>query len=265
MKIYREKLYLTLVQENNVNVEHPQVLYKYRDWDNPKHRDVLNYCTLFLASPREFEDKKDCNVPEKYPTRQKEIFDYFFRDSKKNHPIWSRTEHRRFAKYWRKNSSMANPNELKQILKESKEEFYNRIGILSMTTNYNNDEMWKKYANENKGFCVGFDTNILFQYVGGGGHVYYEDMLPVIDFVKDDYVEQYLKNTFFKEQKWAFEQEYRLHKRWQQTATIEQRSLKLPKECIVVIILGKYMTENNKEEIKGIAKENYPNAKIIEL
>ena len=52
---------------------------------------------------------------------------------------------------------------------------------------------------------------------------------------------------------------------WPQTATIEQRSLKLPKECIVVIILGKNMTEHNKEEIKKIAKENYPNEKLIEL
>ena len=194
-----------------------------------------------------------------------ELYRLFMVKSKEEHPTWHKEAHRNFASYWCIHSTLAHPHELKQLKKELNEKFNNRLGILSMTTNYNNNEMWKKYANENKGFCVGFDTNILFQYVGGGGHVYYEDMLPVIDFVKDDYVEQYLKNTFFKEQKWAFEQEYRLHKRWQQTATIEQRSLKLPKECIVVIILGKYMTENNKEEIKGIAKENYPNAKIIEL
>ena len=259
------KLYLNMMQKNNVNLEDPQVLYKYRDWDNPKHRDVLKYCTLFLASPRDFEDEKDCNVPEKYPTRRMELYRLFMVKSKEEHPTWHKEAHRNFASYWCIHSTLAHPHELKQLKKELNEKFNNRLGILSMTTNYNNNEMWKKYANENKGFCVGFDTNILFQYVGGGGHVYYEDMLPVIDFVKDDYVEQYLKNTFFKEQKWAFEQEYRLHKRWQQTATIEQRSLKLPKECIVVIILGKYMTENNKEEIKGIAKENYPNAKIIEL
>ena len=30
MEIYWEQLYLTVVQKNNVNVEHPQVLYKYR-------------------------------------------------------------------------------------------------------------------------------------------------------------------------------------------------------------------------------------------
>lgn len=68
-----------MVQKKNVKSEVPQVLYKYRDWDNPEHKKVLTDCTLYLASPRDFEDKKDCNVPEKYPSRQKEIFDYFFR------------------------------------------------------------------------------------------------------------------------------------------------------------------------------------------
>lgn len=265
MEIYWEQLYLTVVQKNNVNVEHPQVLYKYRDWDNPLHKKVLTDCTLYLASPRDFDDKKDCNVPEKYPSQQKEIFNYYIRDSKIIHPTWSRTEHRRYAKYWCKHSSMAHPHELKQIVKENKEKFNNRLGILSMTPNYQNEEMWMEYANGGKGFCVGYDTSILFNYVGGGGFVKYVDELPVIDIARDDYDVQHVKNTYFKEQSCAFEQEYRLHKMWPQTATIEQRSLKLPKECIVVIILGKNMTEHNKEEIKKIAKENYPNAKLIEL
>ena len=259
------KLYLNMMQKNNVNLEDPQVLYKYRDWDNPKHRDVLKYCTLFLASPRDFEDEKDCNVPEKYPTRRMELYRLFMVKSKEEHPTWHKEAHRNFASYWCIHSTLAHPHELKQLKKELNEKFNNRLGILSMTTNYNNDEMWKKYANENKGFCVGYDTSILFNYVGGGGFVQYVEELPVIDFARDDDDTKRDKCLYYKEQSCVFEQEYRLHKMWPQTATIEQRSLKLPKECIVVIILGKHMTEHNKEEIKRIAKENYPNAKLIEL
>lgn len=265
MKIYREQMYLTVVQKNDVNVEHPQVLYKYRDWDNPEHKKVLTDCTLYLASPRDFEDKKDCNVPEKYPSRRMELYRLFMVKSKEEHPTWHKEAHRNFASFWCIHSPLAHPHELKQLKKELDEEFNNQYGVLCMTTNCQNDEMWEKYANGGKGFCVGYDSRILFNYVGGGGFVKYVEKLPVIDFARDDYDVQYVKQTFFKEQKWAFEQEYRLHKMWNHNATIEQRKLYLPKECIVEIILGKKMLENNKEKIKETAGENYPKAKIIEL
>ena len=153
---------------------------------------------------------------------------------------------------------------MKSILKSINEDFNNRFGVLSMTANSANDEMWKKYANDHKGFCVGYNTNTLFKYVGGGGPVQYADELPTIDFAKDNYEIKHVKNIFYKEKKWAFEDEYRLHSMWPQPPTVEQRNIKLTDECIVEIILGKSMSKESKDEIKKIAKEKYPNAKIIE-
>lgn len=246
-----------------MNFEYPKILYKYRDWENTYHKNVLTNSTLYIASPRSFEDIKDCNVPERFPKKQK-LYSFFLEKSRIDHPTWTRMAHRRFATYWSTHSPLANPQRLQTLLEKFNNEFNNRFGVLSMTTNAQNDVMWNKYANEYRGFCVGYDTEMLFKYVGGGGPVQYVDDLPTIDFVKDDFTTKHVKNIFYKERKWEFEQEYRLHKMWPQEASTEQRNIIIPESCIVEIILGKLMPPKSKDEIKKIAKNKYPKAKIIE-
>lgn len=124
--------------------------------------------------------------------------------------------------------------------------------------------MWCKYANNHQGICIGFDTSLLFKYVGGGGKVQYVKELPPIDFAKDDFKSKHTKNIFYKEEKWSFEKEYRLHKMWNHNVTNDERNIELPNNCIVKIILGKNMTLHMKDEIKKLAKTKYPNAEIIE-
>jgi hypothetical protein len=66
---------------------------------------------------------------------------------------------------------------------EKNDEFNKRFGVLSLTTQCNNDSMWQKYADMHKGFCVGFDTNRLFASIKGGcGAVRYFETLPAIVF-----------------------------------------------------------------------------------
>lgn len=75
-----------------------------------------------------------------------------------------------------------------------------------MTADCNNDEMWRKYANNYQGICVGFDTDLLLECVGGDGEVEYVEKLPIIDFAKDDFKLKHIKlkhikNIFYKEEK----------------------------------------------------------------
>ena len=73
-----------------------------------------------------------------------------------------------------------------------------------------------------------------------------------------------MKNIYFKEEKWSFEKEYRLHKMWQHNVNNDERNIELPTDCIVKIILGKDMPTSKKEEIVQIAKIKHPHAEIIE-
>lgn len=45
----------------------PQVLYKYRSWDDERHKDLLRKGVVYFAAPDSFEDTFDCNLPEVFP------------------------------------------------------------------------------------------------------------------------------------------------------------------------------------------------------
>lgn len=242
----------------------PKILYKYRDWDNDYHKTILLENKIYLSPPRDFEDKMDCNLPEKFPLKE-ELYAIFLEKSKQGNPTGSRQVHRAFARYWSEKSPLANPRELGRLINEYNNEFNEKFGILSVTEDYSNEDMWKKYANNSQGICIGFDTEKLFSVVGGGGEVVYEDKLPVIDFINDDFKTKHAKNIFFKEKNWAFEKEYRLHKFWKDNPSKEDRNITMPEDCIVEVILGKNISKKNKDEIIELMKEKHPRAKIIEM
>lgn len=66
-----------IFQENsNIKMNTPKKLYKYREWDNLYHREILENNMIYLASPSSFEDPLDCNPPIRYPKGQ-ELFSFF--------------------------------------------------------------------------------------------------------------------------------------------------------------------------------------------
>ena len=242
----------------------PRVLYKYRTWNDANHKKVLNENSLYMASPRKFDDIKDCRVPQKFPS-QEELRDYFTTKDKFENPYRSRGERRELVRRLVKESPLSNPRKLAERLGQIKEEFNDCFGVLSMTANPSNDEMWKQYSYNHRGICVGFDTKSLFESMnGGGGEVQYTDELPIIDLLKDNLLEKHIKNVYFKERKWEFEEEYRLHKMWKHKASDDERNIQLPDNCITEIHIGKFVDPKDKTEILKIAKEKYPKAKIIE-
>ena len=249
---------------NGDMIRYPHLLYKYRDWSKDFHKNVLINNTLYFASPKDFEDIYDCNIPEQFPSKT-ELYQYFIDKAKNKFPNMTRIERREFAREWSNKSPLANPKRLSKLITRFNKKFNDTFGVLSMTSNPDNNEMWEKYGNEHKGFCVGFDSKLLFDcFGGGGGDVQYVDELPVINFAEDGFEEKHIKNTFFKEKKWAFEEEYRLHKMWEKNASNDDRNIPFLSECVKEIHLGKSMEQNDKEEIKSIVKKKYSNAKIIE-
>lgn len=254
-----------IVEHVNGNmIRYPKVLYKYRTWNNDYHKKVLNENALYMASPRDFDDIKDCRVPEKFPP-QEELRNYFTTKDKLENPNRSRRDRRELVRKLVKESPLSSPSRLALKLKQLNEEFNDCFGVLSMTANPSNDEMWEKYADNHQGICVGVDSKTLFECVnGGGGEVQYTDKLPTIDFFRDNWVEKYIKNVYFKESKWSFEEEYRLHKMWKHKALDDERNIILPEECISEIHLGENIAEKDRMEIMKIAKEKFPKAKIIE-
>lgn len=233
-------------------LELPESIYKYRDWKNPYHKRFITKKEVFLASPSTFEDELDSKNPIRYDLLSKhklrELYLYF---SKKENKKFNRNEHKIFAKNWVKKSKLRDKRYLDQINEENLRKYFNQEGVLSLTENPNNDAMWKKYANENKGFCIEYDPYILFKHLGGGAKVKYVIELPQIlpePFMS--FEEILYKRVYTKLEKWNFEEEYRTRKFWNYPSSIKDRQIQIPKEAYKRIILGDYMTDKDKIEMK---------------
>lgn len=243
----------------NKTIPHPQTLYKYRDWANPLHRKILEDCSVYMSPPKDFEDKMDCNPAFIYPSGI-DLFRYLLR-YKNRLPFMERV---RFALKWYKMSPINYPSELKEIKRIFDNDFNDHFGVLSLSSDYKNEYLWNMYADNHEGFCIGFDWNRITRFIQGGGKVIYVNKLPVIDLANDCDYTKIIKTIIYKEKKWEKENEYRLFKVWNYGQKVI-RSIKLPQDTIVQIILGKKMCIDYKKEIKMVASKKYPRAKIIEM
>lgn len=240
-------------------IPHPKILYKFRVWNNPYHKKILEECSVYLSPPQDFEDKMDCNPAQIYP-RGIDLFRHLMR-FKEDVPFRQRVN---FALKWYNVSPMRYPSEIQKLKEQLDKDFNEHFGVLSLTTDYLNNFLWEKYADNYKGFCVGFDWNRITSFIKGGGEVKYVTHLPVIDFANDDDFTKITKTIIFKEKKWEKEKEYRLFKIWRDGQKVI-RNIKLPNDAIVQVILGKKMGEDDKKEIKAIVTQQYPNALVIEM
>ena len=232
----------------------PPTIYKYRSWTDNFHREIISEQVVFMARPTSFEDPFDCKLQKRYDLlTDDDIYNKYLESSKKDNPNWTRQQHRKFARDWFKKSPMRNKEYIKQLQNEHFTEFDKRFGVLSLTANPKIYAMWDKYSDNHQGFCVGFHTKKMFKHLGGGGKVCYYDKLPdILPF--DSHEVEHFKQVFSKENKWYFEEEYRTHRFYPNPATIEDRRIKLSKDCYKEIIFGAKQSDVHRQEIISICK-----------
>lgn len=227
----------------------PDILYKYRTWTDEYHKTILTNQIVYMSSPYDFEDPKDCKSQKQYDfLMDKDIYNHYFKDSQERNPERTRQQHRKHARGWFKKSPMRHPEYIQEKQKKHLQDFSAHFGILSLTANPNSHPMWLKYSDNHNGICIGFNPKLMFKYLGGGGKVDYYDELPII-LQNDNFEEEHYKQIFCKERKWEFEEEYRTHMVYKEIATKKDRQIEIPKECYVEIIFGFNTTIEFKNEI----------------
>lgn len=239
----------------------PDKLYKFRSWTNNNHKKIIIENKIYFASPKSFEDENDCNPVEVVPD---ELFirSYYEQKSIELHPDFNEEDRIKEVQEFFEQCPMLNPIELDRILKKTKEAYYNQFGVLSLTGKIDNNAMWNKYADKYQGFCVKFNTEKLMRVAGGGGEVIYCDKLPQVVLLKDDILTEHRKRVFYKENKWKFEKEYRVHKMWAHGVTNEERNLFMPEGTIEEVIIGYRMPNEEKEDLIKSVKRYQPQAII---
>jgi hypothetical protein len=233
------------------------VVFKYRSWSNDLHKKILTEQTVYYARPSEFEDNKDCMIRKQYERiTDEDLFRRYLDSSRRINPNYMESEHLRYAEEWTKESPLKNKENLKNVQANYFDLLNKQWGILSLTRDPVSEEMWKKYGDNHKGFCVGLLTGLFYmENLGFIGDVKYFDELPEI--LPDDSPEiESIKQIYFKESGWQFEKEIRSAKVYWHDASYEDRSVKISEEIICTVIFGKDMPNSHKEDIRAVCRAN---------
>ncbi len=83
------------------DVEFPQTLYKYRDWDNKNNKRFITHREVFMSAPSSFEDELDCKLPVRYDLlTEKQAMKFAMNLSKRVNPKFNRQKHRQDSLKW---------------------------------------------------------------------------------------------------------------------------------------------------------------------
>lgn len=236
-------------------IEAPQTLYKYRDWNSDLHKTIITEQTVFMSPPSLFDDKKELRNYKRYDLMtDQQVYDKYMDISKKHHLSYTRNQHRAYAREMTKHPPFRNPKVLQQWQEDNFNEYDKKVGILSLTAYNDNLAMWNCYADNGNGFCVGFDTSVLFKYMGAGCEVTYcPDGLPIINH-DDSWEIHRWKEVYNKEEKWSFEREYRVDTFKKEDFRQGERSIKLPRECFTDIVFGWGMDATKRQVISAFCR-----------
>ena len=235
----------------------PETIYKYRTWSDKYHKTILTGLQVFLSPPKGFEDSLDCKNPIRYDLlTDEEIHWRYFNSSQTTNLHFNKDQHKQFSDRCFATSNIRDKEFIKQSLERDFFEYNDRIGILSLTEDPTNIKMWEKYSALHSGFCVGFNSNIMFKYLGGGGKVKYCNELPIIKpYPWEDRTSQTVKQVYYKLDKFEFEKEYRTQHFSYTPLTNHERTVTLPQKSYKEIIFGAAMKQVDKEEIISTCKD----------
>ncbi len=247
----------------------PKILYKYRIWTDDFHKNVIKKGELFLSPPNSFQDEFDCNVPLDLDSiTDGQIVQRYFEFSRNIHPNFNLHDHILWANKCADKGLLKDKKKCREIEKYFFDKFNQKAGILSLTANFLNEKLWELYGDNHKGFCVGFDTEIMnkdFASFGSCGPVRYVNELPSISpFVEDEEANKdWIEQTYVKLKKWEHEEEFRIFK-MREGLSDEERKIIIPKEYFRWLIIGAKMKDEHKKEILDAVNDSFPNLIVFQ-
>lgn len=237
---------------------YPTIVYKYRNWVDDTHKAVLLKNQLWLSSPKDFNDPFDCKIPINYKALTQEEIPVYAQQTVQ------RLERQILARgldpkdeYNNRVHRLQNDIETYQKQKEqiNTESLDRDFGVLSLSERWNSLLMWSHYADNHRGYCIGFHEEKLREsnIFGVGGQVRYPESkdYPLIHPFEEYEMDSWVTMSHTKSIEWEYEKEYRL------TRIIrpgEGRLRTVEDGFIAEVVLGLMMTQEHKQEIIGICK-----------
>lgn len=244
--------------------DYPEIIYKYRNWKEDNHKDILIKNILYMSPPIYFNDPFDCRIPTNYALIDsiEKIEKYVLAFIKKHQDFLLRKginlekEFIKMCEDFSQNIDIIQADH-ERILFDQQDKHY---GVLSLSKRWNSILMWSHYADNHSGFCVGFSEDKIREsgLFGKGGPVHYnpENDYPTINPLEEENLMiTGFKQTHTKAYDWEYEQEYRLTKLFvPNVPTTEDRKIQFKDDLLSEIIIGLTTSETSKKEILEIAK-----------
>lgn len=242
----------------------PQTLYKFRSWNDENHRRLLTHNEIFFASPRHFNDPFDCRIPIQFLTgTKKQIRQEYMKYVREWEPDLNRQQWRSLVEKQVDNyvKMRKDPKAIMVLQDGFRRDIFSSFGVFSLSKNCDDILLWSHYADGHKGYCVGFDTQLLYRAVKHKLRFapkiaqelfevqYAKDFPKLAYFETGDEIQKKIellnKSLTVKSTVWHYEQEWRLAIMY-----TTDKNVVLPEGVITTVILGASMPEKEQHEIK---------------
>lgn len=247
----------------------PVNLYKYRHWSNVLCKGALTHNEVFFNSPNYFIrniDEWDCNAQFKEPSYE-EVYSWYCDKiaSKNMYPCFEvqlLAEQCTYS-FFRK---VLDPS--RQRRKEMNMQRNESYGILCLTESPCNKDIWDYYCNDGVTFCMGYDTEKLLHE--SGCHqiekIEYIEGVPQ-DSNSEEFVDSFHVNFFQKNERFTYEQEYRMVKIWPSLFIPENDSKRIAvigDDCITGVYVRRSIPDKDLNEIIECVKDRWE-IKILDI
>ncbi len=244
--------------------EIPQIVYKYRDWNNQFHKNILLHNEIYLASPGAFNDPFDCKIPRNFHSLTQEDREQFKQD------LATKERHKFVGKEVEFNDHLKNlsarMDNIDSFQKEDEESYFKQMnahyGIFSLSRIFDGILLWSQYGANHTGFCIGFWEEKLRTSYGlcnRTGCVSYRQKFPDIKpKIKEDEEEKLSRihiQTTTKSIEWKYEKEYRLLKAFETSPLPFERCVYVDNDVFSNVTLGINISDRNSKEITQICKQ----------
>ena len=233
-----------------MDAEIPAKLYKYRNTgDFSKAIFVSN--KVYFSSPDEFNDPFDCGFGIQCVGKknQQVIESEAWQVIREQNPQWSLEAQLDAAKQTSAKIHTDRSERVCSISETKLADDTNHIaGVLSLSAQNDNILMWSHYADNHKGICIEFRTDIVHSLFTEAKPVVYDEELPRYDLyevVTNEELRSSVPWMLTKSPLWEYEKEWRV-------LDFETRNepQAFPAECITGVILGCRIPASEREKVE---------------
>jgi hypothetical protein len=186
-----------------------EMLYKYGSL-NEYSEATFSTPTIWFASPTSLNDPFECRPWFTFDGQRDEIVEALTRMLRRNNPGLPPYEATARAVAIFLEGRHQDPAIWEAIRMDVLTALGSQIGLCCLSAHNDSILMWAHYAQEHRGYCLGFEATDSTPFFGEAQEVDYADDYPVVDFFRTPHAEQVDLIFLTKFSGWSYEGEYRI-------------------------------------------------------